>query len=452
MSYEPWDPEQTIENLRALLAGVSGVEKYEIFVRKVGELEIRAKNQNLSELRDEYLCEASLRLQKGSNCIVAASSDLSDHGLKSLIANARSLLRGAQVGPTKRIIAPDSVPIGMEYDGCFADVPVDEKVSRVLNMCASIVKHSARYPKDVKSTYFEQKVEEWMWTSGGRSLLKHKSMWGKIAARSLLEKTEASMGFVSSELKTQYFDLDWAGVAKSAGEGASLIDESRTPKSGTFKAIVEAPVAMAMLELFSKALRGDRVLNGRSFLGIEDLEKPLFSSVLNLVDDPERSSRSGYRFWDAEGGLTSKKVFIEDGRLLAFAFDNSAGCSEGYESNMQAIRPRLSAHPHPGFHSLSIVPVNKDLIDLKREMDEGLWLRNLDSLSMLQPGSGEYIASFSGGWLSKGELQHGLTRIIVRGDLKTFFSKIVSVGRDMAWGEHFGAPSLLLSEIEVLGS
>ncbi len=451
MSQDIWDAEQSIETLRAMLAGVSGVDKYDIFVRRIGELEIRAKNQNLSELRNESLCAASVRLQKGGDCVVASSSDLSDAGLRALLSDARALLRGAQSGPAKRIVTPEGVPIGMEYDGCFTDVSVDEKVSRVLNMCSNIVKNSERYPKDVKSTYYEQKLEEWMWASGARSVLKHKSMWGNITARALLEQTEGSRGFLSSELKTQYFDLDWSGVSKSAAEGAALIDNSRAPKSGTFRAIVDAPVATSLLQLLAKALRGDRVLKGRSFLEIDDLNRPLFSKALNLVDDPERSSRSGYRFWDAEGGLTSKKVFIDEGRLVAFAFDNSAGWGEGFESNMQAIRPRLSAHPHPGFHSLSIVPENKDVVDLRREMDDGLWLKTLDSLAMLQPGSGEYIATFSGAWVSKGDLQHGLTRIIVRGDLKTLFSKIVSVGRDMHWGEHFGAPSLLLSEIEVIG-
>ena len=451
MSDHSSDPEQAIETLRAKIAGVSGVDHYEIFLRRINETEVRAKNQSLNELRDESLCEASVRLQKGGNCVVAASSDLSDLGLKELLSKARALLRGAQSGPSKRIIAPEGVPVGMEYDGCFLDVPVDEKVSRVLNMCGNIVKHSELYPKEVKATYYQRKLEEWMWTSGGRSVLTHKNMWGSISARAIFEKTEGSQGFVSSELKTQYFDLDWSGVSQKAAEGALLINESRIPKSGKFKAIMEGSVTAAFLRLLGKSLRGDQVLKGQSFLEISDLEKPLFSKAINLVDDPERSARSGYRFWDAEGGTTEKRVFVDEGRLASFAFDNSAGWGEGYSSNMQAIRPKLSAHPHPGFHSLSIVPVNNDPVDLRREMGEGLWLRNLDSLSVLQPGSGEFVASFSGGWISGGELQHGLTRIIVRGDLKSLFSKIVSIGRDMHWDAHFGAPSVLASEIEVIG-
>jgi predicted Zn-dependent protease len=45
-----------------------------------------------------------------------------------------------------------------------------------------------------------------------------------------------------------------------------------------------------------------------------------------------------------------------------------------------------------------------------------------------------------------------LTRILVRGDLKSLFSKIVSVSRDVAWSEHVGTPSVLVSELEVIGA
>jgi|GEM_PF-7029735 len=449
---ESLSPETALETTRALLAGVAGISASDIFIRRERNLEIRSKNQELSAFREKSNSTLAIRLANENSCIVASSSDLSILGLKELILKGRSILRGAQSGPFKRIVPIEDAPVGMTYDGSFSDVPVDEKVSRVLNMSSLAIKTCATYPKDVKSTYAEKETEEWFWAPGAKRVVTHKNTWARISARALLEKTEGSRGFEVCSLKTQYFDLDWSGVARAAAAGAIALGETRQLEGGRYRAMIDAEVMVTFVKLLGDALRGDRVLTSRSFLDVSQLEKPIFSEALNLVEDPERMSRAGYRLWDAEGHICQRQPFIERGRLLGFAFDNSAGWREGYASNHQAVRPTAGHHPHPGFHSLSIPAESKDPVDLRRELDKGVWIQNIDTLTLLQPGSGEFIGCFSGRWIEKGEAAEGLTRILVRGDLKTLFSKIVSVSRDTAWSEHFGSPSVLVEDIEVIGT
>lgn len=449
---EALTPEMAIETLRAMMAGVAGVNASDIFVRRTRTLEIRSKNQELSALREGISCGLALRLANDHSCIVVSTENLSSLGLKELLIRGKTLLRGAQQGPMKRILPIEETPIEISYDGSFQDVPLDEKVSRVLNMAALTVKSSTQYPQDVKSTYFEKEKEEWLWMPGAKRTMTHKGVWGHISARALQERTEGSKGFEVSQLKTQYFDLDWSGVSRGAAAGALALREARMPETGKYAAILEGAVMMPFLQLLGEAMRADRILSGRSFLNVSQLEKRIFSPALSLVDDAERSSRAGYRMWDAEGRAIRKQVFIDQGVFTAFALDCSAGWREGYASNHQAVRPDLAKHPHPGFHSLQLPAESRDPVDLRKEMDKGLWIQGLDSLSLIQPGTGEFVACFSGQWIEKGEPVHGLTRILVRGDLKSLFSKIVSVSRDVAWGEHVGTPSVLVSELEVIGA
>ena len=445
-------PEAALETSRALLAGVAGITASDIFIRRERHLEIRSKNQELSAFREKHNATLGMRLSNDNSCIVASTTDLSLQGLKQLLLRGRAILRATQSGPFKRIVPIEDAPVGMTYDGSFSDVPVEEKVSRVLNMSSLAVKSCGTYPRDVKTTYAEKETEEWFWGPGAKRVITHKNTWARISARALLEKTEGSRGFESSSLKTQYFDLDWSGIARAASAGAVALGEARTLESGRYRAIFDAEVMVSFVKLMGDALRGDRVLTSRSFLDVSQLEKTIFSETLNLVEDPERMSRAGYRLWDAEGHICSRQAFVEKGRLLGFAFDNSAGWREGYASNHQAVRPMVGHHPHPGFHSLSIPAESKDPVDLRREIDKGIWIQNIDTLTLLQPGAGEFIGCFSGRWIEKGEGAEGLTRILVRGDLKSLFSKIVSVSRDMAWSEHFGSPSVLVEEIEVIGT
>lgn len=445
-------PEDALQTTRALLAGGAGIAASDVFIRRERNLEIRSKNQELSAFREKLNCTIAIRLSNESSCVVASSSDLSVQGLKDLIHRGRSLLRGAQSGPFKRIVPIEDAPVGMTYDGSFSDVPVDEKVSRVLNMSSLTVKSCGKYPKDVKATYSEKETEEWLWAPGAKRVITHKNTWARISARALLERTEGSRGFEACSLKTQYFDLDWSGMARAASIGAVALGEGRALEGGRYRALIDAEVMVPFVKLLGDALRGDRVLTGRSFLEVSQLEKTIFSEALNLVEDPERMSRAGYRLWDAEGHICTRQVFVEKGRLLGFAFDNSAGWREGYASNHQAVRPTVGHHPHPGFHSLAIPAESKDPVDLRRELDRGIWIQNIDMLTLLQPGSGEFIGCFSGRWVEKGEPAEGLTRILVRGDLKSLFSKIVSVSRDVSWSEHFGSPSVIVEEIEVIGT
>lgn len=451
-SSESFTPEVAIETLRAMMAGVAGVKASDIFVKRTRSLEIRSKNQELSALCESEQCGLGLRLSNEQSCVVVSTENLSSQGLKDLLIRGKALLRGAQQGPMKRIVSIDEAPIEVAYDGSFLDVPLDEKVSRVLNMASLMVKTSTKYPQDVKSTYFEKEKEEWLWVPGAKRTLTHKSMWGQITSRALHEKTIGSKGFEVSQLKTQYFDLDWSGVARAAASGAQALSEARMPESGRYAAIFEAQVMLPFVSLLGEAMRADRLLSGRSFLEASQLNKRIFSEALTLVDDPERSSRAGYRMWDAEGFIARKQVFVERGVFTAFALDSSAGYREGHSSNHQAVRPEVAKHPHPGFHCLQIPAESLDPVDLRKEMNRGLWIQGIDSLSLLQPGTGEFVACFSGQWIENGNPSYGLTRILVRGDLKSLFSKIVSVARDVAWGEHVGAPSVLVSEIEVIGA
>jgi predicted Zn-dependent protease len=445
-------PVTALETTRALLAGVAGISSSDIFIRRERHLEIRSKNQELSAFREKNNSTLAIRLSNDSSCIVASTTDLSVQGLKETILRGRAILRGAQSGPFKRIVPIEDSPVGMTYDGSFSDVPVDEKISRVLNMSALAVKSCDKYPKDVKTTYAEKETEEWFWAPGAKRVITHKNTFARISARALLEKTEGSRGFEVCSLKTQYFDLDWSGMARAAAQGAAALGEGRQLESGRYRAIIDAEVMVSFVKMLGDSLRGDKVLTGRSFLDVSQIEKPIFSEALNLIEDPERMSRAGYRLWDAEGHICRRQPFIENGRLLGFAFDNSAGWREGYASNHQAVRPTVGHHPHPGFHSLSIPAESKDPVDLRREIDKGVWLQNIDTLTLLQPGSGEFIGCFSGRWIEKGEAAEGLTRVLVRGDLKNLFSKIVSVSRDMSWSEHFGSPSVLVEDIEVIGA
>jgi predicted Zn-dependent protease len=446
-------PDNALESLRAILAGGDGFDAYEIFIRETRVLNVLSRGGDLRNLNHEHRAEVGLRLQKDKASSVASTSGFDTPHLRKLVDRCQGLLKASRGALAKRILPiSEDIVEASEPEDTFLMVPVSEKVQKVLNLAANTRKAATRPLRDLVSAYSEHETREWLWATGARRPLKHLRRWACIQARALPDPELRSFGFEDEDVKLQYFDLDWGAVARNAGQSASGLCDARVPEAGTYDLLIANRVMAKLVAAFSEAFLGDASLKGLSFLRPNDIGKRLFSSALNLVDDPTLGGRVGARPWDAEGQPTERRFFVKGGELASLAFDGSTGWKDGIESNRQAIRRSPGEHPRPGFHALSILSGALDFVDLVRSVPQGILVQSLDSFTLLHPGTGDFMASFSGHLLERGEPTRSLHRILVQSDLKTLFSKVSSVGRDEFWGAYFGSPSVVFSEVPVMGS
>jgi len=66
--------------------------------------------------------------------------------------------------------------------------------------------------------------------------------------------------------------------------------------------------------------------------------------------------------------------------------------------------------------------------------------------------TGEFSVGASGFLLEEGRQNHPFKEAAISGDLISLFSKVVAVGSDLKFFGSIGAPSLLISDVELSGS
>lgn len=441
-----------IGDLRVLVASQSGFDRADICARATEVKSIGAHQNRLEDFSYSMNWEIALRLQKGESCVVVSGSSPEKDFLKSLVDQATSLLRSARFGPTAKIRTiendSDSMDEGPDQE---LEIPSEEKAQRVLNLVSNVSKGSTSPIEEVYGKYTEQKVSERYWSSGSNKSLYLVKKNFQIKTRTLarLKGREPFIEFY--EDRAQYFDLDWSKLAKNSGLLAGRLANSSSLGAGSYRCLMDAPVVTKLLALLGQQLQGNRVARGLSCFKKDEIGKAIFSPKLTVLDDPRDFKRWGFRPFDAEGIATQRNIFIRSGVLESIALDAQAAEDLMLKPNGQAVRDNLLFHPQPGFHNLTIEPGTIDFVDLERELGKGIRLISVDSLELTQPRIGQFLASFSGFMMEKGQITQSLSRILVRGDLQNVFSNIIAVGRDLHFSGRCAAPAVLVDSMFVMG-
>ncbi len=444
--------EEILGNLRVLLAGNSGFEHADVCIRHARSMNIGAHQSRLEDLSESSNLEIALRLQNAQACIVLRSSESEKSALKTLVNQGLSLLRSAKTGPIQPIVPCESAAPSMdERSEASTEIPKEEKIQRVLNLVSNIMKNPDSPLEEVYGKYVETEVSERYWTLGSQKSLYLKKSWNELRTRSLARLHGREPFLEICEEKPHYFDLDWTAVARKSAQLAWSLRDSKSIASGQYRCLVDNAIVIRFLYLLGQQLQGNRVARGLSCFKRDEISKPLMSTKVTVFDQPQDFKRSGFRPFDSEGFPTQRNFFVRNGILENFSVDAASAKDLGIPRNGQATRDDLSQHPQPGFHNLTIEPGSVDFVDLERELGFGLRLVSVDAFELIQPRTGQFLASFSGFLMDKGQIQHPFSRILVRGDLQSFFSNIIALDRDLVSRGRCAAPAVLLDSIRVVG-
>jgi PmbA protein len=444
--------DEILSNLRAFLAGHTGFEAADVCIRKTDCLSIGAHQSRLEDFSSSSQVEIGLRLQKAGACVVTKVSESEKASLKDMVSRTVELLKNSKFGPAQTIVPLDSTADSMEESSSsMIEIPDTEKVQRVLNLVSNVMKNPESPIQEVYGKYLEIESSERYWTLGSPKSLFYKKTRHELRTRALAELRGREPFIEVAEEKSQYFDLDWSHIARRTAQLGRGLRGSKSAEMGVYRCLMDPAVGLRLLQFLGQQLQGNRVARGLSCLKKEEIGQTLVSKKVTILDEGPDHKRGGFRPFDSEGFPTQKNVFIRGGVLESFALDSTAALELSMDRNGQATRDELSQHPQPGFHNLTIEPGNLDFVDLERELGTGLRLISVDSIDLIQPRTGQFLASFSGFMMEKGQITHPCSRILVQGDLQSLFSNIIALGRDLVSRGRYGAPACLVDGVRVVG-
>ena len=226
---------------------------------------------------------------------------------------------------------------------------------------------------------------------------------------------------------------------KAANRTTSRLGAKKISTQST-SVIFDANMARSLLSHFISAISGGALYRKASFL-LDQLDKKIFSDLVNITDDPHILAGLGSSVFDLEGVATQPRTIVDNGILKSYILSSYSARKLGMQTTGNA----------GGVHNLMLTPGNKNLDELIHEMGRGLLVTELIGHGVNNV-TGDYSRGAVGYWIEGGEIQYPVEEITVAGNLKNMFKNIISIGNDIDKRSNIITPSLLIDGMMIAGN
>ncbi|NEO29863.1 MAG: TldD/PmbA family protein [Symploca sp. SIO3C6] len=240
--------------------------------------------------------------------------------------------------------------------------------------------------------------------------------------------------------QTQRDTLNPDQVAQQILQRLSWAKENVTPTTGRVPILLTAKAADLLWDTVQIAFNGKRVLEGATPWN-NSLGQQVTSSTLNISQQPALGPYSCP--FDDEGTPTQPLVFIQEGRLQQFYSDRTTGRMLGTGTTGNGFRPSMGSYPTPGLVNLLIQPGKGSLLQLIKQLDQGLVVDQI--LGGGAGISGDFSINVELGYqVDKGQIVGRVKDTMVAGNVYNALKEMVALGEDADWNGPCYTPSLIV--------
>jgi PmbA protein len=235
-------------------------------------------------------------------------------------------------------------------------------------------------------------------------------------------------------------DLEAAtAIGRRAGERTVARLNARRVPTGDYPVLFESPIASGLIGAFVNAVSGSALYRKASFL-MDSVGKPVFSSLIDIVEDPflHRGLASGP--FDAEGVATARRDLVRSGVLQGYFLASYSARKLGLHSTGNA----------GGNHNLIVKSTGEDFPALLKKMNRGLLVTELLGQGV-NGVTGDYSRGAAGFWIEGGQIAYPVEEITIAGNMRDMLKGIVAVGADAVKQGSKITGSILVDHMAVAG-
>ncbi len=221
----------------------------------------------------------------------------------------------------------------------------------------------------------------------------------------------------------------------------------RKIQSAVMPVIFENRIASGLLSDFIGAINGSSISRGTSFLS-DHLDKEVFNSKINIIDDPFIIKGLASRPFDAEAIMGEKLKIVENGRLNHYLLDLQTAHKLNLKTNGRAVRG-LSSSPSPSCTNMYISNGSESLLSMIKGIKKGLFITETFG-SGGNIVTGEYSQGVAGLYIENGEIAYPVSEITIAGNLKEMFMQMLPAN-DLKFERGINSPSLLIEKMTIAG-
>jgi PmbA protein len=247
-------------------------------------------------------------------------------------------------------------------------------------------------------------------------------------------------------------DVSFEKTGRTAAERSVRLLGARTIAGARTDVILDSSVTIDFLGIFAASLSSEALQKGKSLLK-DRLGKKIISPKINILDSGLRPGALGSRPVDDEGVPTSEKILVQEGVLRSFLYNTYTARKGNTRSTGNAVRGSFSSLPSVGITNLFIAPSSAQCCTgqagLFRLLTKGLYIVDAMGVHTANPISGDFSLGVTGLWIEGGEIRFPVKEAVISGNILEFFQNAAAVGNDLVFYGSMGAPSLIISDVDV---
>jgi PmbA protein len=237
-------------------------------------------------------------------------------------------------------------------------------------------------------------------------------------------------------------------IGRSAGERTVKRLGPRKVKSQAVPIVYDPRVSGGLLGHFVGAISGSSIARGVSFLK-DMLEKQVFSSAINIVDDPHRKRGLRSKPFDGEGVANRRWALIENGVLKTWLLESASARQLGLATTGHAARG-TGGPPMPAPTNLYMAAGPLTPQALMADIKQGFYVTELIGMGV-NGVTGDYSRGAAGFWIENGEIAYPVSEITIAGNLKDMFREL-SPANDLEFKHATNAPTVRIEGMTVAGA
>lgn len=180
----------------------------------------------------------------------------------------------------------------------------------------------------------------------------------------------------------------------------------------------------------------------------DKLNKKIFSSKMNIVEDPTNKKYPGYSKFDIEGTKTYKKVIVENGMLKSYLYDIK-------EAKQQDIESTGNNYGGIDTRNMYILPGELSKEEILQKLNNGLYITDYMGAmsSSIDTNTGNISLQIFGLIVEDGKIKNGFEACIMTTSIFELFSNVEEIGKNIEFSRLSSAsPELLIKNISIAAS
>jgi len=427
----------------------SGAEEAEIFMKSSKSLSVEIKDQSVESLKSSASFGYSVRIIRDKRLGFSFSTDPGerDQVVKSAIEAAR--------------FSDQDIYLSLPEAGIAADVevrdPLLEKMEEEAAIRSIMLLERSVYAEDprvkkVRKASGSFSYSETAIASSKSVNLKYTSTSCSAQVSAVAEEGGESQIAWDFDASRFLGDLSFEEIGRGAAMRAVRLLGSR--KIGGCKAdiVLDNSVTVDFLGIFASSLSSEAVQKGKSLLAGK-LGKKVVSTKINMKDSGLLRGRLGSSPVDDEGVPSRSKVLIGDGVLQGYLYNTYTAKKEGVVSTGNAMRGGFASLPSVGTSNFYLEPgAGSQVIGAEKiigSIIKGLYVVDAMGVHTANPVTGDFSVGVTGLWIEGGEIKFPVKEAVISGNILDFFDKVEAVGNDLRFYGNIGAPSLIISSVDI---